>query len=391
MKITRQILLLPALALAMATGTPAVPASAKSVSEVKIYFTYSSESGISGSSAGNAQIKNGISYMPANLVKATGIEILWNNAAKTAAFSGWNKSFSVQLGSSTGVLDGQKVPLGGTPYMSKQELYVPVKFIAAALEGGPVRWDSAKKTLLINHLHMYRSYSETFEGGVYSLSLDSGELYLTTKQNTKHKLATLGRGLDVIDFTFGHTPAGLTLLRVSNVYGEPHLHAGYYTYLLKNGSVIRQGHIDTYTSFGTAAEWSEGKLVLNDGQTLRLIEDGTGAVSETIDLPHLMGATVTKDVYYNVEAVFKDVLLVRPLDTALLTLVNRTTGEQTLLYKELLSAEGQLDVEQIDYMFPGDHIKFTKREGNVFTFTVNYLDGSKETVHTYTLPDSESE
>jgi hypothetical protein len=101
-----------------------------------------------------------------------------------------------------------------------------------------------------------------------------------------------------------------------------------------------------------------------------------------------MGATVTKDVYYNVEAVFKDVLLVRPLDTALLTLVNRTTGEQTLLYKELLSAERQLDVEQIDYMFPGDHIKFTKREGNMFTFTVNYLDGSKETVHTYTLPDS---
>lgn len=326
--------------------------------------------------------------MPANLVKATGIEILWNNAAKTATFSGWNKSFTVRLGNSAGVLDGQKVSLGGTPYMSNQELYVPVKFIAAALEGGPVRWDPAKNTLLINHLHMYRSYSETFEGGVYSLSLDSGELYLTTKQNTKHKLATLGRGLDVIDFTFEHTPAGLTLLRVSNVYGEPHLHAGYYTYLLKNGSVIRQGHTDTYTSFGTAAQWSEGKLVLNDGQTLRLIEDGTGAVSETIDLPHLMGATVTKDVYYNVEAVYKDVLLVRPLDTALLTLVNRTTGEQIPLYKELLSAERQLDVEQIDYMFPGDHIKFTKREGNVFTFTVNYLDGSKETVHTYTLPDS---
>lgn len=158
--------------------------------------------------------------MPANLVKATGIEILWNNASKTATFSGWNKSFSVQLGSSTGVLDGQKVPLGGTPYMSNQELYVPVKFIAAALEGGPVRWDPAKKTLLVNHLHMYRSYSETFEGGVYSLSLDSGELYLTTKQNTKHKLATLGRGLDVIDFTFEHTPAGLTLLRVSNVYAN---------------------------------------------------------------------------------------------------------------------------------------------------------------------------
>ncbi|KAI7251576.1 hypothetical protein KC345_g11564 [Hortaea werneckii] len=273
--------------------------------------------------------------------------------------------------------------------MSNKELYVPAKFIAAALEGGNVRWDPAKQTLLVNRLHMYRSYSETFEGQVYSASLDSGELYLTTKQNSKYKLATLGRGLDVIDFSFEHTPAGLTLLRVSNVYGEPHVFADYFTYLLKNGNVIRQGHTSTYTSFGPSPMWSDGKLVMSDGQTLRLIEDGTGAVSERIDLRQLMGVTVTKDVYYNVEAVYKDVLLVRPIDTALLTLVNRTTGEQTLLYKELLSAERQKDVEQIDYMFPGDHIKLTGREGNVFTFTANNMDGSGETVLTYTLPSGE--
>lgn len=389
LKLTRKMLLISALAVMLAGGTAAVPASAKSAPDVKIQMTYSSGSGISGSIGGNAQIKNGISYMPATLVRAVGIEVRWNSTTKTADFSGWNKSFQVKLGSPTGILDGKKVQLGGTPYMANNELYVPVKFIVSALEGGTVRWDPVKRTLLANGLHMYRGYSETFEGQTYSLSLDSGELYVTTKQNKKYKLASLGRGLDVIDFTFERTPAGLTLLKVSNVYGEPHLHADYHTYLLKNGSVIRQGYTDTYTTFGEGAVWSDdGKLVMNDGYTLRLIEDGTGAVRETIDLPRLMGVPKTEDVYYNVEGVFKDVLLVRPVNTAFLTLVNRTTGEQTLLYKELLSAERQADVAQIDYMFPGDHIRFTGREGNVFTFKVNYLDGSKETVHTYTLPGS---
>ncbi|MFD1908163.1 hypothetical protein ACFSQ7_35455 [Paenibacillus rhizoplanae] len=218
----------------------------------------------------------------------------------------------MKIGQSTGVLDGKKVSLGGTPYMADKQLHVPVKFVVAALEGGPVRWDPATNTIRANGLHMYRSYSEVFDGGEYSLSLDSGELYLTTKQNTRHKLAVLGRGLDVVHFTFERTPAGLTLLQVVNSYGEPHVHAEYYTYLVKNNSVIRQGHTNVHTSFGTAPVWAEGKLVFNDGRTLRLIEDGTGAVSETVDIPKLLGTTVAQDVYYNVEAIYPDVLLVRP-------------------------------------------------------------------------------
>ncbi|MFD1908162.1 hypothetical protein ACFSQ7_35450 [Paenibacillus rhizoplanae] len=43
---------------------------------------------------GTAQIKNGVSYMPANLVTIMGLEVKWNNANKTATFSGWNKKTS---------------------------------------------------------------------------------------------------------------------------------------------------------------------------------------------------------------------------------------------------------------------------------------------------------
>ncbi|MEK3714100.1 copper amine oxidase N-terminal domain-containing protein [Paenibacillus sp. FSL R7-0333] len=390
MKFTRRLLLLPALALALAGGAEAVPASAKPAPDVQLQLTYNSGSGISGMAGGTAQIKNGVSYMPANLVTIMGLKVKWNNADKTATFSGWNKSFSMKLGQSTGVLDGKKTSLGGTPYMADKQLYVPVKFVVAALEGGPVRWDAATNTIRANGLHMYRGYSEVFDGGVYSLSLDSGELYLTTKQNTRHKLAVLGRGLDVVDFTFERTPAGLTLLQVVNSYGEPHVHAEYYTYLVKNNSVIRQGHTNIHTSFGTAPVWAEGKLVFNDGRTLRLIEDGTGAVSETVDIPKLLGTTVAQDVYYNVEAVYPDALLVRPTDTAFLTLVDRATGKQTVLYKQLLNAERQREVEQPDFMFPGDYIYFTGRTDNVFTFKLHRMDGSQDIIKTYTWPGSQN-
>ncbi|WNS46282.1 copper amine oxidase N-terminal domain-containing protein [Paenibacillus sp. MMS20-IR301] len=390
MKIKPKLLLLPALAFALAFSIPAAPASAaKSASEVQIQITFSNGLDITGSAISKAQIKNGVSYMPASLVKIAGIEIAWNNSSKTASFTGWNKSFQVKLGSISGVLDGNKISLDGAPYMYNKELYVPAKFLAKAMEGGPVVWDPAAKTLLLNRLHMYRSYSETYEGQVYSLSLDSGELYVTSKQNKKTRLATLGYGLDLVDFTFERTPAGLTLLQISNNYGEPHIHVEYYSYLLKNGSILRQGHTDFHTTFGEAAVWADGKLVMNDRQTLRLIEDGTCAVAETIDLPELLGTSVTRDVYYNVEAVYPDVLLVRPSNNAFLTLVNRSTGEQTLLYKELLNPSRQQQVEQPDSMFPGDYLYLIKRDGDVFTFKARNMVNGKDEVYTYTLAGTE--
>ncbi|MNN73799.1 hypothetical protein D3C81_1899500 [compost metagenome] len=125
---------------------------------------------------------------------------------------------------------------------------------------------------------------------------------------------------------------------------------------------------------------------MNDGHTLRLIEDGSGAVSETIDLARLMGTSVTEDVYYNVEALYADVALIRPGNTAFLTLVNRATGAQTLLYKELVDADRQLVLEQTDLMFPGDYIHLTARSGNKFTFTATNT-GHGDDVYTYTLPE----
>ncbi|AIQ46328.1 hypothetical protein R70723_10900 [Paenibacillus sp. FSL R7-0273] len=325
--------------------------------------------------------------MPANITGGLGIEMKWDKTRTRATFSGWEKSFAVRLGSSAGVLDNVTVNIGGTPFIARDELYLPAKFLVKALEGGTVRWDATTRSLLANGLHMYRGYSETYKGTRYSVSFDSGDLYISSGNGAKQKLAHLGRGLDLVDLTFEDTPGGLTVLQVRNSYGEPHLYAEYYTYLLKNGALMRQAHTDFHTTFDEPALWSGDRLLMNDGQTLRLIEDGTGAVKETVDLPKLMRTGVTRDVYYNVEAFYSDVALIRPGDTAFLTAVDRSTGTQTLLYEQLPAADSKWILDQWDSMFPGDDLRFEGRSGNELTLRAyNLGPENKDTQFIYTLP-----
>lgn len=387
----RKLLLLSTAGLMLLSGTISAPASARSgTEEVKYYVTYGSDSGMSGSFVGTALIKNGVSYLPAYIVNSLGIETTWDKSRTRASFSGWEKSFAVRLGSTSGVLDNVSVNIGGTPFLAQDELYLPAKFLVKALEGGTVRWDAKTRSLLANGLHMYRGYTETYKGTRYSVSLDTGDLYIASGKADKRKLAHLGRGLDLVDFTFEDTPGGLTVLQVRNSYGEPHLYAEYYTYLLKNGALMRQAHTDFHSTFDEPALWSEGRLLMNDGQTLRLIEDGTGAVKETVDLPKLMGTSVTRDVYYNVEAFYSDVALIRPGDTAFLTAVDRSTRTQTLLYEQLPAADSKWILDQWDSMFPGDDLRFEGRSGNELTIRAYNLGlERKEKQFVYTLPASQ--
>ncbi|UQZ37635.1 hypothetical protein C2I18_22035 [Paenibacillus sp. PK3_47] len=328
--------------------------------------------------------------MPANIVNGLGIEMKWDSAGRRASFSGWNKSFAVRLGSPTGILDKVTVNLGGTPFLEEDELFIPAKFLVKALEGGTLRWDPKTRSLMANGLHMYRGYSESYKGSLYTLSIDTGDLYVSAGQGSpKTKLANLGSGLDSVHFKFEDTPGGLRVLRVVNSYGEPHRFLEYFTFILNNGALLRQSSTDIYSTFAEPALWSEGRLLLNDGKTVRLIEDSTGAVVETVDLTKLMHGEA--DQKYNVEAFYRDIAIIRPLDTASLTLVDRTSGTQTVLYEKLLNGEErQWLLLQRDSMFPGDNFRFSGRNGNELTITAGHIGPeNNEKKFIYTLPAAE--
>lgn len=103
---------------------------------------------------------------------------------------------------------------------------------------------------------------------------------------------------------------------------------------------------------------------MHDGNTLRFIQDDTGNVIDTLDLVKLGGE---EDAYY-VEGIDKEIILLRGNQNGLLTLIDRQTGERTLLYKELLTAKDQEYAENNDVPFKGDTLKFIKRSGDKLYF-----------------------
>ncbi|MEC0368961.1 copper amine oxidase N-terminal domain-containing protein [Paenibacillus chibensis] len=372
------------LLLSALSTTALLPASAASAStQVSIQLSFNSE-GLTTVSQ-EAVMKNGVSYLPVYMItNNAGLQLTWDKSGQRAQFTGFDKSFAIRVGSSSGMLDGKPVDLGGSPFKKNNELYLPVKFVAKALGGGTVSWDPNKKLLQAGQLHSFKGQSATFEGTVYSVSYNTGDLYASSG-GKKVKLANLGSGLDIVHFKFDKTPKGLIVVRVSNYYGEPHLFSDECTLLLKNGSVIRQSNLSLNNTAGKSALWTDGKLLLNDGKSLRMIEDGTGNVLETIDLPGLMGSSDNQELSYAVEALDSDIALIRSTQSGILTLVDRRTGSQTELYKTFYGDDAQKIEGTTDTMFPGDRLTFTGRSGNKLNFTYSY---NNETIkYNYTLAD----
>jgi hypothetical protein len=348
--------------------------TASAAESASIQLTFNNGGTLSSVVSDQALIKGGVSYFPAYIARAAGLEISWDRSSGRAVFRGWDKSFAVRLGSRTGILDGKTIDLGREPFLHNNQLFVPAKFLVKALEGGTLRWNAEKRTFYANNLHLYRKYSETYKGSIYSVSLDTGELRVSSGMGGSVKIADLGTGLDVLDFTFEQTPGGLLVMRIRNNYGEPHVHNEWITLVLKNSSVIRQTSTSFNTTFSEPSLWWDGRLLLSDGRTLRIIEDGTGDVVESIDLGALMSEVPSSgydatNVTYNVEAWDDDFALIRPGNTGLLTLVDRTAGQRIPLYREFFGPEKQKELELTDPMFPGDKLRFAGRSGNILKFT----------------------
>lgn len=211
----------------------------------------------------------------------------------------------------------------------------------------------------------FSSSSAVYGGITYTVDKQTGKLYAQSPAGQPRLIANLGSELyDMISFDFRKTAKGLIYLTITDVYGEPHINNKWYTLIIKEGIVIRQASVGYWIRYGDNVKLYGDNLILTDGKSLRVIEDGTGKVKETLNLVKLGGI----DDKYLVEGIDDDFLLIRPNQKGLLMLIDRKTGAQTLLYKELLDAEQQVYAETNDIPFYGDRLEYIKREGNVLQF-----------------------
>ncbi|MEK5027503.1 copper amine oxidase N-terminal domain-containing protein [Paenibacillus sp. FSL M7-1046] len=325
-----------------------------------------------------ALVKSGTAFVPASLLEEAGLRVAWDKADLRAKYVGWEKTVVVTVGSKTAVLDGKTVQLGGAPFRYKEQLYLPARFVVQALEGQTVSWDAAHAVYTAKGLGTFASINATFEGITYSVVKESGKLYAAKAPGKPQLIAKLGSKLyDMVDFKFQKTPGGLIHLTLSDIYGEPHINNTWYTLVIKNGVVIRQASVGYYNRFGNNVAMYDNNLVLTDGKILRVIEDGTGKVKETLDLVKLGG----EDDNYLVEGIDDDFLLIRPNQKGILMFIDRKTGGKTLLYKELLNQEQQQYAETNDVPYYGDELKFIKREGNTLQFKL----GREDQIYNYRM------
>jgi len=334
-----------------------------------------------GRESGAALVKNGVTFVASDSVAVgAGLEVKWDKTGKRAQYDGWNKSIAVRVGSKTGVLDGKMVKLEGAPFLFEKRLYMPARFVVGALGGGNVTWDAKAKTIKADRLKTFKQYIYSYEGSTYTIEPRKGILYVKEGKGALRELAKLGESLhDYLTFEFQKTPGGLLVLNLEDNYGEPHINNQLFTLVIKNGKVIQQSNVYYFKRFEQNVTQADGQLLLNNGKTLRLIEDGTGKVIETIDLVALGG----EDDNYFIEYFDKDVFLLRANKNGILKLVNRESMTATVLYKELLGDKQQENVETNDLPYFGDFLKLIKREGDILYFKNGFPYDKDD--QTYTL------
>lgn len=329
------------------------------------------------------------------MVGTLGLKISLDQGGTEATFNGFMKKIAIRIGNPTAIVDGKKIRMSAAPFIVQDPttkatgIYVPIRFAVQALGGSSIHVDPNKHIITAEHLQAFNVTTDVYQGSTYTMRNINGDLYVSRSNNKPVKIASIHDTLDFFGFSSlgaSTTPKGLQIVRVKDATGEPHIYHRDFTLLFKNRSLIRQSSMDYYLSKRSNMSMYNGNIVLNDGQNLRIIEDGTGKVLETIDLIKLGG----KQDRYIVEGLQSDIILLRAVSNSHLTLVYRHTGQAVVLYKKLLTAEQQalVDPTTIPFGFD-DSLTFIKRSGNTLYFT--YAKGTeREQQLTYTLNNESS-
>lgn len=322
---------------------------------------------------GKAVIKQGVSYLPLlQISKDLSLSATLDQSGKRVTVLSPSMNLAVRLNSKQAVVNGKGITMPAASFKNGQDIYVPASFLVTAMQGDGLTYDRLAKKLSATGI--YSGNDSSVYGGLrYEISRE-GKLFTTSAKGKKTQLYDFKKEIyNQPVYQFTKTAQGLIILNISDYYGEPMLNKQNFTVVIKNGAVIRQSYVKYYNRFEENAVLSVDKkeIVLTDGDHLRILEDGTGRISQTYDLKTLGG----EDDIYFVEAVDKEYLLIRPNKKGLLTYIDRITGERTLLYKQLLGKADQEYAEINDVPYFGDQIRFTGRKGDTLTFHIGPMTG----------------
>ncbi|GIP26180.1 hypothetical protein J23TS9_13100 [Paenibacillus sp. J23TS9] len=229
-------------------------------------------------------LKDGVTY---GSIFSFGSEarLHWSMEDKdTAVLSGSRKHIVVNLGSNIAEVDGQEVDMGRAPVWFISHLYVPIKFLAAALDGEVAEWDAKSGKVTLTGLHKYNdNFSSGMLGYTYSILSQVGDLEIT-HENTG-KTVTIPLGIKDIDvnthnLTMDFEVTSKNLLIATIVYSDRKTSVyDLYTLVFKNQGLIRKSIAHGLTEQIESIR-ADGKIQLINDENIRVIEDETGNILE---------------------------------------------------------------------------------------------------------------
>ncbi len=345
---------------------------------------------------GYTYMRNGVLYIQLDDITASyNLTASFDVTGKRAGFNGWLRKLAVRDGSKLAIVNGKTVKMTKPAYFTKQKdskdpaVYVPFQFAVEALGGKYTGYNTKTKTATARDLPDYKVSYTIHDGITYGVQKDAGTLLSWDGKSKPIQIAALQgkENLAWVSVKAQTTPKGLLLLTIDNSYGEPHNNNETYQLLFKSNKLIRQTYNILYWGARNLIDSYDGNILMNDGKTLRVVEDGSGKVLQTIDLVKVgnMGA----DQRYSIEAMDEDILLIRSSTDYKLYLVDRHNGRSIVVYKAVLPVSDQKDVEWVLQDLSGfiehDKLAFDKRIGNTLYFTFRSPASTKERTVTYDL------
>ncbi|WP_211748072.1 copper amine oxidase N-terminal domain-containing protein [Paenibacillus sp. Marseille-Q4541] len=196
------------------------------------------------------------------------------------------KHIVVHMGSSIAEVDGQEVDMGKEPVWYISNLYVPIRFLASALDGEVASRDAKTGKVTVTGL---KNYTDSFHGSMrgynYMIQAAKGDLEITNAFTGKKNTIPLGiKDINVntheLTLNFNRTPKNLTIVTI-NYKNRKTGDYDLYTLVFKNQGMIRKsvahGLIESHEILQ-----SDGTISLIDDKNIRIIDDGSGDVLEVI-------------------------------------------------------------------------------------------------------------
>ncbi|CDN41483.1 copper amine oxidase N-terminal domain-containing protein [Paenibacillus sp. P22] len=341
-------------------------------------------------------LDNGTAYLPLRLSgELLGCLVSWDSPSKTFTLQYPKRTVKMTYGAAAATVNGQSVPLSGPLRMVDSQIYVPLRFLSEAV-GSKIWWDAPSRSL---HLKGNDEYiKRSIPNDRMWLSRDSGDLYLSKDESSPAALA--GRVEADFQGTVSLEGNGFFLngsvITVVDRYGADRSRYDVYSLLLHDGKIAVQtkagyeGLMDHNASF-TQIEGPDGLTsytILTDGRTAALYDE-KALPAKTYDMAELAG----KEDRYFLHGIGQDYMIVRPMSTGLLTLIDFKDHTVTVLADKLLSGKDLEDAYRIPSKGDGLVVAADMGAGQLDFFYDSSLDGKDGNYErlTYLRPSYEKE